>query len=130
MKRDPKLSKLIRESGLIHAPDNFTDQVMGKIAVAPFKSPIKPLIGRGGQIVIILSTIGIVVASLVTSEPKGTLFEKARGFSGLELKLPQINFSLDFFSEINISTWLVSTIVALFLLVLADAGLNRRKKLV
>ena len=31
MKRENHISKLIRESGVIHAPDNFTDAVMDKI---------------------------------------------------------------------------------------------------
>ena len=130
MERDPKLSELIRESGLTHAPGNFTDQVMKKIRVETVKSAYKPLIGRGGKIIIVLIFIGLVLVSLLYSEPGGRLFENARGLSNLEWKMPQLNFSFDFFSEISISTWLVSTIAALFVLVLFDAVLNRKRRLV
>jgi len=31
MERDPKLAKLIRESGIVRAPDRFSENVMSKI---------------------------------------------------------------------------------------------------
>ena len=129
MERDPKLLKLIRESGLTQAPVNFTDQVMGMITKEPAKRMYKPLIGRGGKIFVVLLIIAVVVVSLVNSEPGGLLFENAGGLSSIEWQLPQVDLSFDFLSEINISTWLVSTVVALFLLILADAGFNRRRRL-
>jgi hypothetical protein len=44
-----------------------------------------------------------------------------------QLHLPQIKMNFDFLSEISISTGLVSVLVALFILVLSDAGLSRRR---
>ena len=130
MERDQKISKLFRESGLAHTTGNFTDQVMDQIRIVPEKKAYKPLIGRNGQILIVLFIIGIVLLSVFYSEPGGGIFENIRGLSNVEWKLPQINFSWGFLTEINFSTWLVSTIVALFLLVLSDAGLKRRRRLV
>ncbi len=128
MEKDPKLSSLIRESGLTNAPEDFTDKVMGKITVIPVKNTYKPLIGRGGKIVVIFLIVCIVALSLFFSEPGARIFENAKGISDLKWNLPQINLNFSFLSEFSISTGLVSTIVALFLLVLADAGLNRRKR--
>ena len=130
MERDPNISKLVRESGLVHAPDSFSKKVMKRIVVEPEKKTYKPLIGRFGRILIILFIAGIVVISLIYSEPGGRILENFKGLSNLEWQLPQLKFSLDFLSEINISAWLASTFAAIFILVLTDAGLSRRKRLV
>lgn len=129
MERDPKISKLIRESGLVHAPESFSEKVMEKIGVESEKKTYKPLIGKPGGIVIILFITGIVAVSLFYSEPGGKLLERLGGLSEITWQLPQINFNLDFLSKINISTWLVSTVVAIFILMLSDAGISRRRKL-
>ena len=127
MERDPRITKLFRESGLEPAPGNFTDQVMDKIGIEIEKSVYKPLIGKAGRFLIILFIIGIVVVSVIYSEPGGMLLKNVSGLSNLEWQLPQFNLNFDFLSEINLSTRLVSTLVALFLLVLSDALLNRKK---
>ena len=129
MERDPKLSKLINESGLTHAPVGFTDQVMDRIRIEPVKSTYKPVVGRGGKILILLVIVSIVMVSIVVSEPGGELFEKVGRLTNVEWKLPQINFNVDFFSGSKISTWLASTVGALFLLVLSDSVLRRRKRM-
>ena len=46
MERDPKISKLINESGLMHAPDHFSKRVMEMIGVTQEKYTYKPIIGR------------------------------------------------------------------------------------
>ena len=130
MERDPNISKLIRESGLVHAPDSFSKKVMKRIIVEPEKKTYKPLIGRFGKILIILFIAGIVVISLIYSEPGGRILENFKGLSNFEFQLPQLKFNLDFLSEINISAWLASTFAAVFILVLTDAGLSRRKRLI
>lgn len=130
MERDPNISKLIRESGLVHAPNSFSKKVMKKIIVEPEKKAYKPLIGRFGRILIVLFIAGIVVISLIYSEPGGRILESFKGISNLEWQLPQPNLRLDFLSEINISAWLASTFAAIFILVFTDAGLSRRKRLI
>jgi len=129
MKRDPHISKLIRESGVISAPENFTASVMDKIEAIPEKKAYKPLIGRGGRIVIILFIIGIIVVTLLYSNPSGELFGSTIQLPQVEHKLPQLHFDLDFLKQINISTGVVSALVALFVLILSDAGLSRRRRL-
>lgn len=127
MERDPRITKLFRDSGLEPAPGNFTDQVMDQIGVVPEKSTYKPLISKTGQFLIVLFIIAMVAVSVIYSDTGGRFLENIGGLSNLEWQLPQFNLNFDFLSEINLSTWLVSTLVALFLLVLSDARLNRKK---
>lgn len=129
MKRDPHISKLIRESGLVQAPDGFSAAVMDKIEAIPLGKSYKPLIGMGGRIMIILFIIAVVVLSIVYSDPGGELFGTAVQLPRPEWQLPQLNINLEFMKGVNISTGLVSALVAMFVLVLSDAGLNRRRKL-
>jgi len=129
MKRDPHISKLIKESGVTSAPENFTASVMDKIEAIPVKKAYKPLIGRGGRIVIVLFIIGIIVLAVLYSSPAGELFGSSIQLPQVEPKWPQLHFNLDFLQKINVSTGLVSALVALFILILSDAGLSRRRKL-
>jgi len=129
MKRDPHISKLIRESGVVPAPDNFTASVMDKIEAIPVKKTYKPLIGRGGRIIIILFIIAIVVVALLYSNPTGELFGSTIQLPQVVNKWPQLTFNLDFLKQINVSTGVVSALVAVFILILSDAGLNRRRRL-
>ncbi len=127
MERDPNISKLIRESGITKAPENLTSRVMNLISVETERRAYKPIIGRRGRWIIVIFVIGIVVASLLSMEPGQHIFNTGGVVSGLEWQLPQISINLEFLTQINISTGLVSGLVALFILVLSDAGLRRRR---
>ena len=129
MKRDPHISKLIKESGTVQAPDSFTAAVMDKIEAIPVKKPYKPLIGRGGRILIILFIIAVVVLSIIYTDPSGELFGSTIRMPTLDRELPKLNINLEFLKQVNVSTGVVSALVAMFILVLSDAGLNRRRKL-
>ena len=127
MKRDPHISKLIRESGVISAPENFTASVMDMIEAIPAKKSYKPLIGRGGRIIIILFIIAVVVVAVMYTDPSGELFGTTIKHPQVERQAPQFNLNLDFLQGIDFSTGIVSALVALFVLILSDAGLNRRR---
>jgi len=127
MERDPKISKLIMEGGLEQAPKDFTSQVMDLIASAPEKKAYKPLIGKGGQIVIILLGITLVILAVVFAEPGARLLQVGDTFPSLEWNLPEFNLNLQFFSKINFSGGIAAALLALFVLVLSDAGLNKRR---
>jgi len=127
MKRDPHISKLIKESGVEAAPDNFTASVMDKIEAVPLKPSYKPLIGRGGRIIIILLVIAVIVMAVLYTDPSGELFGSRVTLPQVERQWPQINFNLEFLKQVNISTGIVSALVAMFVLILSDAGLNRRR---
>lgn len=129
MERDPNISKLVRESGISRAPETLTSRVMELISKEAEKKPYKPLIGKWGRIGIILFVVGIVAASFIFSEPGQRLSGSSGRLSNLEMELPTINFNLEFLSQINLSTGLVAALVALFILVLSDAGLNRRRRM-
>ena len=129
MKRDPHISKLIRESGVHAAPENFTASVMDKIEAVPAKKSYKPLIGRGGRIVIIFFIVAVIVLALVYTEPGGELFGTSIQIPQLKPNWSQVHLNLDFLKGLNISTGIVSALVALFVLILSDAGLNHRRRL-
>jgi hypothetical protein len=129
MKRDPHISKLIRESGLAKAPDSFTAAVMDKIEAIPSRESYKPLIGKGGRIIILLFIIAVTVLSIVYRDPGGEVFGSALKLPRPDWQLPQINFNLEFLKQVKVSTGVVSALVAMFILVLSDAGLNRRRRL-
>ena len=127
MERDPQISKLIREGGVVPAPEGFTGRVMDLVATEPEKKDYKPLIGRGGRIMILLFVIAVIVLSVVYSEPGGRILENSQLFSNLDWKMPSLNLNFGFLSEINLSTGLLSTLGAIFILVVSDAGFGKRK---
>jgi hypothetical protein len=127
MKRDPNISKLMKESGILSAPGNFTDRVMEKIEAVPVKKINKPLIGRGGLIVFALFFVGVVVLSIIYTEPGKPLFDFSGKVAELNWQLPRFHVNLDFIHQMNLSGVLVSAVVAIFILVLTDALLNRRR---
>lgn len=127
MERDPHISKLIRESGVKAAPADFTASVMDMIKAIPAKKSYKPLIGRGGRIIIILFIIAVVVIAVMYTDPSGELFGTTIKLPQVERQVPQLNINLDFLQKIDFSTGIVTGLVALFVLILSDAGLNRRR---
>jgi hypothetical protein len=127
MKRDPHISKLIRESGVIHAPENFTAVVMDKVEAVPERKSYKPLIGRAGRILIVLFIIALIAIAVFYTDPSGELFGSELGRSGMERQWPQTHLNLEFLKQVNISTGVVSALVAMFVLILSDAGLSRRR---
>jgi hypothetical protein len=127
MERDPKISKLIREGGLELAPKDFTSQVMNRIASVPERKLYKPLIGKGGRIIIILLGITLVILTAFLAEP-GSRFIQTEGLlPHFSWKIPEFTLNLEFFSNINFSGGIAAALIALFILVLGDAGLNKRR---
>ena len=127
MERDPNISKLVRESGIARAPENLTSRVMDLIREEPEKQVYKPIIGKGGKWMIVLFIITIVVVSLLSAEPGQQIFSSEGVLSGIEWEIPRLTFNLDFLSKISPSTGLVAGLVALFILVLSDAGIRWRR---
>jgi len=127
MERDLRISKLMRESGITPAPGNFTDQVMKKINLEHERRAYKPIIGRTGRILIILFILAIVAVSIIYSEPGGRIIDSTGVLPDIEWKVPEFNFNLNFLKEIQIPTGILSAILALLILVLSDAGLQRKR---
>ncbi|MDF1573967.1 MAG: hypothetical protein P1P86_02075 [Bacteroidales bacterium] len=127
MRRDPNISKLIRESGVFSVPEDFTASVMDKIRAVPARKSYKPLIGRGGRILIILFFLVVIIFAALYTDPAGELFRISVELPQVERQWPQLNFNLEFLRGIKVSTGVVSALVALFILVLSDAGLSRRR---
>jgi hypothetical protein len=71
--------------------------------------------------------VAVVVLSVFFSDPGGELFSNTLKLPDLETALPKIQFNLEFLKNIHISTGLVAGLVAMFILILSDAGLNRRR---
>lgn len=78
---------------------------------------------------IIFFIVAVIILALVYTEPGGELFGSSIQLPQLKPNWPQMQFNLDFLKELNISTGIVSAVVALFVLILSDAGLNYRRRL-
>ena len=129
MKRDPHIAKLIKEAGVQTAPEGFTASVMDKIEAVPAKKSFKPLIGRGGRIFIILFLVAVVVLAVLFTEPGEGVLGTTIKFPRLEPNFPQFQFNLDFLKQTNFSSGIAAALLALFVLILSDAGLTRRRRL-
>ena len=131
MERDPNISKLIRESGVLSAPDGFTGKVMDLIIKKADKQIYKPLIGKWGALIIFLFLAAIVTVSIIFAGPAEGNQVLGKFFAELQWQIPRINISLDFLSTINLSadklpTWIVSSLAAVFILVLIDTRFLKR----
>jgi len=112
------MKKYFRESGIVPAPEHFTRDVMEKVDAEPEKMHFKPLIGRTGRILILLFIAGLVLISI---------FYGDSGESSSIFQIPEISLQFDFLAEINLSTSLLAAAAAIFILVLSDAGLRRKR---
>lgn len=127
MERDRNISKLIKESGVEPAPEGFTGEVMKKIDPDREGAAYKPLMGRGGRILIMLF-IAIVAAVALFGTGEGQGAEGARQlFQSPDWTWPTLNLDLSFLDRTNFLTWLAPTVVAILILVLLDIGLLRRR---
>lgn len=122
MEDDKKLKQLVKESGLQSPSDDFTDKVMKKIRDIPERMEYKPLIGRIGRLSILIVVLSVIAISIIYSEPSGFLSEG-------NLKLPAWDLPGIKLPELSISTGLLAVLLAVFLLVLAD-NLIRKRRLV
>jgi len=120
MEKDKYIKRLIKESGLASAPENFTENVMKQVGSVSEKTVYRPLIGFGGQLFIILSLIGFIVISMIFSEPSTFLAER-------NIKLPDWNFNIENLSNLLFSPGLLAALVAVFILVLADNVIRKRR---
>jgi hypothetical protein len=144
MERDPHIAKLVKEGGILPAPEGLEDRIMDLVNAEPLKQAYKPLIGRKGRIGIILFMLGIILLSILladTGNGQGTIsaFFQEQGWEFPQLnllleqlkemgwQLPEVKINLDFFSRLIPSSGIAAGIIALFILVLSDAGLQRRR---
>lgn len=127
MEKDDRIASLFKESGIERAPEGFTGGVMDRIRAEPEKRSYQPLIGKPLRIFLILLTAGIVAGSLLSAPSEEQASGAARWLRGLEWQWSFPELNLEFLSNLSIQPWLLSTVVAVFLLILSDAGLKRRK---
>lgn len=120
MEKDKNIEALIKESGLVSAPKNFTAQVMDRISSEPEQVTYKPLIGRFGKLFILIMVMASITISIIFSEPSSFLAER-------NIQLPQWNLSLPNLPELNFSTGLLAALSAVFILVATDSILRKRK---
>lgn len=127
MEKDKHISTLIRESGMTKAPGDFTRKVMDRIEAEPVHTPYKPLIGRTGGILTLILIVGIAVTSLIISSSGGSGQGLLETWHIPEWQWPELKLNLSFLENLRVSPWLLSTLVAVFLLILSDVGLHRKK---
>lgn len=117
----------MKESGIETPSGDFTDRVMQRIGTQPVHHLYRPLIGKTGKVLILLFIAVITVLSLLFSGQGGVWIEKILKPEFSEWSWQQFSIDLDFLSSLSLSPWLVSTVIALFLLILTDAGVRRKK---
>lgn len=116
MERDNKLGKIVKEHGLISAPHNFTNEVLGKVR-GPLPASYKPLIGKAGRI-FIFGFIALIIgfafyqASIEVTEP-------ILKIPDWDVHIPEIGW--------KIPSVLLAGLIAIFILALSDVGLNRSR---
>lgn len=123
MEKDKTLEQLIKENGLISAPLNFTGKVMSKLESESQRSPYKPLLGRGIKLSILITLVSVIVISIIFRDTNSFLAEK--GF-----ELPALNFSLQNFPELNITTGMLTALLAVFILVISDALVTNKRRMI
>ncbi|MBN1131560.1 MAG: hypothetical protein JXR52_08225 [Bacteroidales bacterium] len=120
MEKDKNIEKLIRESGLSHTGDGFTKRVMDRVYAQPVPRVYKPLIGNTGKIFILTFLLVLVVVSVIFSEP-------SEFFSLQQIKLPDWDMHPEKLYGTVLSTGLLAILFAVFILVIADAVVRKRK---
>ncbi len=105
----------------------MTSRVMDLINAEPERKPYKPIIGRGGRMFIFIAFVATIVVSLIYTEPGTSLFGFSERLSGTELQLPQLNFKMEFLSGFNLSKVVASGVASLFVLLVTDSLINKRK---
>lgn len=124
MERDKKMEKIIRESGLMSPSANFTESVLKKISTETIKGSYQPLIGkRAGYIVI--SVLVLFLFAAIFSTENGEI-EPLFNLPNWNLSLSQWKNGLPEFN-LKIPSVVLAGILALFLLVLSDAGFRKSK---
>ena len=119
MEKDRKIERLIKESGLVSAPENFSAQVMDRISSEPEKVTYKPLIGGFGKLFILMLSLVAITISIIYSEPTGFLDER-------NIKMPEWNLNLQNLPDFNFSTGLLAAMLAVFILVVTDSAVRKR----
>ena len=124
MERDKRIEKIVRENSLLSPSVNFTESVLNTIRVSPVISKYKPLIGRKTGYVIILLVVSILLISIFSSQSE--LAEPLVNLPKWDINFPEWNLSLPKISW-KIPTGMLAGVVAVFILVLSDAGFSRSK---
>lgn len=124
MERDKKLEKIVRENSLMAPSDNFTESVLNKIRVMPIESSFKPLIGKRAGFIAITLVATILLVGIFSSLNGGS--EPLFNIPEWSIAWPEWNITLPEFSW-KLPAGLLAGVVAVFILVLTDAGLSRNR---
>ena len=117
MERDRKLLELFREHGIIKAPESLTSEVIRRIEKTPERIKYKPLINR---LTIIIVTAVCLILLIVWSK------FGHKSSNGHMLSLPDWHFEIPDVSPL-FTTGIAAGFLALFVLLLSESGLKRRK---
>jgi len=124
MERDKKLEKIVRENSLLAPSDNFTESVLNKIRVTSMEISYKPIIGRKAGYIAISLVATILLVAIFSTINGGS--ESLVNLPDWNIALPEWNINLPKFSW-KIPTGLLAGVVAVFILVLTDAGYSRSR---
>lgn len=117
MERDKRLTELVKQHGILNAPEGFIEDVLDKIEEQPSMKQYKPIIPKG---VVYAAIFIIVIAALIFNRSAEESFHEPL------FTLPNWDISFPDISPL-LSSGLAAGIVGIFILLLAEFGLRRRK---
>ena len=128
-KQDEFIRKLIRQKGIVKAPDHFTDKVMSRIKSNPAAIDDTPLLSTGTWIAIIAGLAALIVIIFTVNIP---FFDQIFSSSNIQ-KVSMNVFSRGFFDTmasffrgLNISSTTVVIVAAAAGLVVLERLLHKR----
>ncbi len=124
MERDKKIEKIVRENSLLSPSANFTEAVLNRIRVSPVTSTYKPLIGRKAGYIAIFLVVSFLLIAIFSSQSE--LAEPLVNLPKWDINFPEWNISLPKISW-EIPSGILAGVVALFILILSDAGYSRSR---
>ena len=113
MERDKKLESLIKENGIISAPEDFTEKVLSRIEQEKTNPGYEPILSRKILFGIFMGLVFLVILTFVLMDGKlGTGF----------FRMPDLKF-LDTILSVHIPRGILAGILAMLILFISDAGI-------
>ena len=132
MEQHKGLKKLIKDHGVEPVAKDFASKVMDRILNEPVKKEYKPIMGKGVGFSILVVFLVIITVSIIYGEPSGLATDRTIQWPQWNLdewKLAQWKLSIKSLPNLNVTGGMLSALLAVFILVVTDALIIRRKRI-
>lgn len=117
MEQDKRLADLVKEYGIYNAPEGLIEDVMSNIREQPSIPQYKPIVQRG---VVYAAILVIIIAAVILNlTNEGSFNDPFFTIPNWELSVPDMSPFL--------SSGLAAGMVSVFILLLTEYGLKRKK---